>query len=667
MNNFIKKIFNENNLFIIIPAIFVIMIITSFIIYGFKAPKRIEVLTTNNLIVTQKQLEIEMQYEYDKWNYTDKEPFFIINPYQISPLTALLIFDSEENSSYKLVVKGKTEEADFEYISISKIVHEIPIYGLYLGDNTIEVYSYNIYTNTNIELVYTKNFTISHPEDEAKLSLPTTIETTYEYFGDDLMLLTSAVASSYTIAYDYNGDIRWYINISLGFSPDFLANGHLIIGSERIISDPYYATSLYEMDFTGKIYKEYYLPGGYHHDLVELESGNMLVLSNDFDGTVEDIVVELDRTSGEVIKTWDIADYISMFEGPTEMWTTDDWFHNNSIDFDANTDSIILSGRHQDVVISIGYTSKELNWILGDPNNWEDSSISDKFFTPIGEDFEWQYGQHGVIVLPNGNIFLFDNGNNRSKDSETYVSAAHNYSRGVIYDIDLETMEIEQVYEYGEKLGSAFYSPYISNVVYYDKNDYMIHSGGISSSSIEGALNIPPVLYDGEGVVTLNSITVEIKDNEVVYKLEVPTNFYRAVRINPYNSSTYESVISEALGSQKVTIVYTGNFETKMTIFKNVPIETKLTLEKQTERLVIEGIFNRYDEIYLILQHNTEEIVYYIPTSRTAYTAMCTSVYENDSRFLTYYINEEGVSGTYSVFININSHTYDTYQEVEFK
>jgi hypothetical protein len=668
LNNIFRKVFNENNLIIIIPAVFVILVIVGFMIYGFRTPSRIEVSTKENLIEIQRQSEIEMFYEYEDGIYDENSPFFIINPYGISPLTALIMFETEESESFKLVVKGKTEEADFEYISTDKTYHQIPVYGLYLGSNTIELYRYNQITETEIELVYSKSFNISHPEDMSKLPTPTSIDTTYEYFGDDLMLLTSATASSYTVAYDYNGDIRWYANVPLGFSPDFLENGHLIIGSDRIISDPYYNISLYEMDLTGKIYKEYYLPGGYHHDLVELDNDNLLVLTNDFNGTVEDVVVELDRTTGIIVKTWDISDYIPMFEGPAEMWTADDWFHNNSIDYDKDTDSIILSGRHQDAVISIGYSSNELNWILGDPANWEDTSISDKFFTPIGDNFEWQYAQHGAIVLPNGNIFLFDNGNNKSKDSETYIDAIDSYSRGVIYDINTDTMEITQVYEYGKELGYEFYSPYISNVAYYDEDYYMIHSGGISSSSTDGPLNIPAPLYRGEGVVTMNSITIEIKDDDVVYRLEVASNFYRAVRMTPYNDTTSFSLsVPEVLGFQNATPVYSGTVEKSLTIFKNVSGKYELSLEKQTDRLVIEGIFNRYDEIYLILQNDNGEIVYYIPTSRTAYTAMCTSVYENDSRFLTFYINEVGVDGTYSVYLNINGHKYDTYQEVVFK
>ena len=132
------------------------------------------------------------------------------------------------------------------------------------------------------------------------------------------MLLTPAY-NNLPVAYDYNGDIRWYTNIPLAFAPVFLDNGHLLIGTNRLLSDPYYTTGLFEMDLLGKVYKEYTIPGGYHHDVHEMENGNLLVLSNDFDGTVEDIVVEIDRLSGEVIKSWDIGDYIPKLQGMAEM------------------------------------------------------------------------------------------------------------------------------------------------------------------------------------------------------------------------------------------------------------------------------------------------------------------------------------------------------------
>ena len=64
-------------------------------------------------------------------------------------------------------------------------------------------------------------------------------------------------------------------------------------------SENYY---LLEVDLNGKIYREYAIPGGQHHDFRELSNGNLLVASDSPDlSSVEDYVVEIDRESGEVV------------------------------------------------------------------------------------------------------------------------------------------------------------------------------------------------------------------------------------------------------------------------------------------------------------------------------------------------------------------------------
>ena len=129
------------------------------------------------------------------------------------------------------------------------------------------------------------------------------------------------------------------------------------------------------MDMLGKVYTEYSLEGGYHHDYFELPSGNILVATDDFNnkyGTVEDIIVELDRNTGEIVKKYDLKNILPMKDGQSENWTSYDWFHNNSVWYDLKTNSITLSGRHQDAVINIDYETGKLNWILGDPTNWSE-------------------------------------------------------------------------------------------------------------------------------------------------------------------------------------------------------------------------------------------------------------------------------------------------------
>ena len=98
---------------------------------------------------------------------------------------------------------------------------------------------------------------------------------------------------------------------------------------------PYYFSGLYEMHPCGKIYKEYRIPGGYHHDQVEMPDGDLLVLTEDLRReTVEDKCVLVDRETGMVKRQWDYREVLEPGEGASGSYTKEDWFHNNAIDYD---------------------------------------------------------------------------------------------------------------------------------------------------------------------------------------------------------------------------------------------------------------------------------------------------------------------------------------------
>ncbi len=110
----------------------------------------------------------------------------------------------------------------------------------------------------------------------------------------------------------------------------------------------YYKEGMIEVDLLGKIYREYMIPGGQHHDFVELPDGNLLVASDSPDlSTVEDYVVEIDRETGAVVWELDMKDLISQEDGQSASMDSDgseetDWFHNNGLAYDAENDLVLL-------------------------------------------------------------------------------------------------------------------------------------------------------------------------------------------------------------------------------------------------------------------------------------------------------------------------------------
>ena len=655
---------NKKKIIIIILIILILIIGGILIFISSKNINNKEVDLTLSMITEQEEAEKEITID----NHTIDDPKVILNPYGNSPLTALILFKTDSEVSPKVTIEGEDDLTTFTNTFEKSKEHYLPIYGLYADKENKVTIEYE----ENDEKI-TKEVTIKTDKLPDNIAIPTEVDADKDKLTNDLYFFTPS-SSGYTCAYDVNGDIRWYLKNYALWKIDRLENGHLLVSTERLINSPYYMTGMYEMDLLGKIYTEYSLPGGYHHDYYEMENGNLLVSSDDFNnesGTVEDYIVELDRETGEIVKTFDLKDVLNMKDGQSENWTSYDWFHNNSVWYDKKTNSITLSGRHQDAVINIDYDTGELNWIIGDPTNWS-KEYQKYFFKPVGDgEFEWQWSQHAAMITPEGYVFILDNGNNKSKIKEEYVSAEDSYTRGVMYKIDTDKMTIEQVWEYGKERGSEFYSPYISDVDYLDKDHYIVHSGGIVY--VDGKNSNQPAGFSKDS--ELVSDTVELLNDEVIFEIKLPTNNYRVEKMSLYteaDKSNHTNEKATRIGSLGKTDVD----DTKIAIdlpSKKIDKTYKshnISITKEIDRLVVEGQFKRGTDVNVVLYKNMLSKYYNIKVSKKPYTALCVDVFteeENENGIVvTKYINDEGLSGKYSIYIEIDGVLYDTGRYVEF-
>lgn len=653
-----RKKRNKKIITIIISIIVLIILGSIFYSYNNLTGKS-KIDLTASLVTKQNEIENTIKTN----GYTIDNPKVLLDPYDASPLTALILFETEEEVSPKITIEGKDKLTSIETEFAKNTKHYLPIYGLYADYNNKVDISYTLSDGKKI----TKQVEIQTDKLPDDFVLPTSVKKDSSKLTNDLYFFTPS-SKGYTCAYDVNGDVRWYLSNNAVWDNTRLKNGHMMVSTERLVNSPYYMTGLYEIDLLGHIYNEYSLKGGYHHDYFELPNGNLLVASDDFNnesGTVEDYIVELDRTTGNIIKTWDLKDILNMEDGKSENWSSYDWFHNNSVWYDDATNSITLSGRHQDAVINIDYTSGKLNWIIGDPTNWS-SEYQKYFFTPVGKDFEWQWSQHAAMITPEGYVFIFDNGNNKSKDSSKYVDATNSYSRGVMYKIDTDKMTIEQVYEYGKERGSSFYSPYISDVDYLSKNHYIVHSGGIVY--VDGKNSNQPAGFSSN--TTLKSDTVEILNNKVIFEIVLPTNNYRVEKLSLYTENDYENTLGKRLGSLGETKVSKKDNK----FIKTVEIDDdynkrNITITNEEDRLVISGKFKKEENVSFILRKGFTNNYYDQIISKKPYTALCVDIFTeeetNEGINITRYINKETLRGKYSIYIKINDKIYKTNNYIE--
>jgi len=335
-----------------------------------------------------------------------------------------------------------------------------------------------------------------------------------------------------------------------------LENGTLILSSEEY--DPKYTVayhSLYEIDLMGKIHHLIKAEDDIQHDIVKLSNGNYLALVNATGkSTIADCVVEL-TPNNEVVDRFDVDEIIDVV-GERITPLVDhylykdnykrekmDAMHLNSLNYDPEDDSIIMTARFYNFLLKIDRKTKKIKWILADPNNsWIKDSVKDKLLKPTDENFDYIYGAHAAKPQGNSRFTVLDNGLYRDiwdqgsyKPLDTY-DPTRSWSRAVEFFVDEKNMTVSVVWEY--KRGPEIYNHYLGDVDKYEEGHYLCNFGAVfddkdeTPSSVETALN--PVKQPAKSYAKI----IEVKDDEVIFEAQTDgllnNTVYRVERFNPY-------------------------------------------------------------------------------------------------------------------------------------
>ena len=349
-------------------------------------PKETTRIASSYEIDQQLQAELENGYSWE-------EPMVIQNPYQVSPLTAVIIFDTKEECAVRFTVKGKTEAADISGEVESAVSHRIPVIGLYPAmENTVvlELLDKSGKVTDSQEITITTD-ELPDKLDDAVKPVKTSGESAFE------LTMVYGQRTTFPFAYDCMGDIRWYMSGEFTSGIYMLSNSRMIVASNEAFmpsQDKPQTTNLYEMDYLGRAYTMYYVAGGNHHEVIEKEpDGNLLVLTSSLEGHIEDKIQEIDRQTGEVVNELIMED---IFSGKYEDRV--DWTHLNTVSYQPETDTIVISPRNLESVVKLNWTTKEIQWILCDPRFWEGTEYEKYVLQPEG-DFVYQFQQHTAYQL----------------------------------------------------------------------------------------------------------------------------------------------------------------------------------------------------------------------------------------------------------------------------
>lgn len=490
-----------------------------------------------------------------------------VNPSGYNPLAASIRLNLPCSGSIRVGVvpkkNSKTPMQAFTYAYTQQAIQFVNVLGLYAKyENEVEIMFLDREGNeraTTILKIATQALDDSRlPEVKVRKALIDKME-------PGLNLVSSPGQdendTSFPYMVDADGEIRWLLdwrnsselkNIGAQCGLHRLSNGNYITGD-------FNHNQLIEVNVLGDIIHRWDLKAmgySFHHEVTTMSNGNYLltVSKNNVirkDGKaprVLDHVVEFDPEIGKVVREWDLGSMLDQ----DRIKTVDanlpganyygqnmtNWLHNNGIT-PYGSDALLATARWQGI-IKYGVAG-ELHWIISPHKDWGDAWKSyllqplDKNGQPITDsevldglkshpDFDWAWGVHCPIALPDGHILVFDNGYCRNFQPRLQMDEA-SYSRVVEYEVNEENRTVRQVWQYGLERGRECYGEAMSGVQYLPKTKHRLFCPG-QTNKLSGG-------HTGGRMIEIDSQT-----GEVIFELELAVNsstaFHRADRISLY-------------------------------------------------------------------------------------------------------------------------------------
>lgn len=411
----------------------------------------------NSTIATKtRKKELYIEKVLDSHKYSPKKPMVFLNPYKLSPLSALVVFNTKTECRFSYTVKGQNGAADFTQESkFYTKRHRIPVVALY--ENTLNLIDIQLFDKDN-NVIAEKTVKIQTEELPETLKSTLTYENPLDYPDNTFLLITGGfLGSSY--AFDNKGNIR-YISSKLPYPYGYhlLSNGHFLYAEQdqrRFNYGNAHTNIMYEMDYLGRAYMGYHNEIGFHHWAIEEEvTGNFLQSSSSFqtiqsnneypeDKHLENQIIEVDRKTGEVLRKINMNDYFD-----PKFDNRHDWAHINSFDYIYDEDAVIASLRNVHTIVKINLKKKEIEWVLNNPEFVKGSAQEDKVLKPLGH-HDWFFQQHAVKILSrdkaNGtiDIMLFDNHTANRRPVDWFDGEKK--SNIMIYRIDEKNKTVTQV------------------------------------------------------------------------------------------------------------------------------------------------------------------------------------------------------------------------------
>ncbi len=318
----------------------------------FKSYNTIENNELASILKRQDTMDERIKDASENGEYTFANPCIIVNPYDISPLSAVVIFNTKSFKSINVSINDK-----FIYTAEKSRKHIIPIYGLFANSNNVVTLEMDG-EETTLDV---KTSTYNNDTSGIKVK---------DYLGDKthyFMVGNQLDKTSNIRGFDNNGNLLYYLDLDYISSARFYADRFYVGYNSKYSRGNDLQDIRLEIDYLGKIMS-------ITNSLVDVDTEKNLDIDgasfigtplNLYNGEIANYVVrqridQVEYTQSEKIITNDIADSLDEakpYERDFQVVANGEYI---SFDFDEKNAKLLLVNKTSQYTFAYSINSKNI-------------------------------------------------------------------------------------------------------------------------------------------------------------------------------------------------------------------------------------------------------------------------------------------------------------------
>ncbi len=586
-------------------------------------------------VYNQYEVNKRLEKELNNKEHTLENAYVELDPYKLSPLSAIIIFQTEEPTEVEVYINDKLVTT----VEESK-QHAIPIWGLYEDyENKVKLVGIN----------HSKEYTIK--TEKSNLQYPLEVLENHQVTDEVYFMIASY--STHLTAWDTEGKLRFYLTANNSMDVEWLWNGHFLLGTPQGQAREQYV-GFVEMDYLGKVYNYYTLKNGYSFEFQILDDDKIMMAGGDVPVYMtHSMIITIDPKTGKVVDDLDIREIVKEIDPTFSDKYLGAAAIRNGFYYDEYSGNLVVSFRNANTIWGFNYKTKQLKWVLTDPTNplfqadvWKDYLIE----VDTGR---YPMAQHSPQLVGNNKLFYQNNGYDRLSVNDYGKSDAANTFDDAYTDCEL--LEIDDVNKKAKTLWVYDHNKeWLSTKFGYARwnGSKLMNFGYIVNDDYRKTSNN---LLDLEKAPTdISHRIIELDENDnVIFDARSYEGKYRAFKF-PMYGSTMRNIDVSAL---KTFNTVTPDKLTEKN-YKDIELDKTSewinTLDITQHTFTTDYTIKEDDEVQLYLMNKEGKV--FILTYK-----------EKDNKNTARIFDIELKSGEYALFIKVNDTLYDTKSVMIFK